>query len=160
MKSNLNVWMSRWRKWRMMADEASATKTEVPVSVEGAIHAKESVGAGLDNKAWLGLVEECADFLRELDEMTPRLLPAAQPTCEHVKTRLLEILERAGVTRIESETRFDIARHQAWPPQRAAQGAAVAETLDPGLAVGPRVLKRARVKVSDMPRVHVGSAHA
>ncbi len=111
-----------------------------------------SADARLDNKPWLELVKECTDFLTEIDEMVPRLVPAARPTAEHVRARLMEILERAGVSRIEGDDRFDIARHQPWPPQRVTQGAIIAETTVPGLAIGPRILKRAKVKVADGTR--------
>jgi len=97
-------------------------------------------------RGWLGLVEELVTLLDELERHQPQFDPATRDLAGHVGLRVLEILERSGVTVIEGETAFDRNRHQ--PEQGAAHaraGAAVLETLRPGLAVGRRVFRRARV---------------
>ncbi len=141
MKTNLTMWISNWLARRSPAGDTTAIQPPpAPQSCPPATN--------LDNPPWLTLVEDNTALLNELDEMLSQLDPAARPLAEHVKTRLQEILERSGVARIENETNFDIARHQAWPPVRAPQGAPIAATIEPGLAVGPRVFRRARVRLA------------
>jgi hypothetical protein len=117
----------------------------------------------LDDKRWLRLVEELVSLLDELERHQPQFDPATRDLAGHVGLRVQEILERSGVTVIEGETAFDRSRHQ--PEQGAAHaraGAAVLETLRPGLAVGRRVLRRARVRLAlgdtpadnDLPQEH------
>lgn len=100
----------------------------------------------LDNKPWLGLVEECTELFGELDRHRADFDPLRQEVVDHVSYRLQEVLERNGVEGICGDARFDHNRHQ---PDRsgAATGAAIAETLSPGFAVGRRVLRRARVRL-------------
>ncbi len=93
------------------------------------------------------LLEDCVALMVELDAMAPQLDPSARALSEHVSARLFEIMERNGVERIEGTGGFDIARHQAWPPSKVRQGTVILGTVEPGLAMGPRILKRARVKV-------------
>ena len=103
----------------------------------------------LDNKPWLGVVEECVELFDELARLKANFDPARQELIEHVCARLEEILVRSNVTLIANEATFDRNRHQ---PERkglhVSPGAAIGETLSPGFAVGRRVLRRAIVKMS------------
>lgn len=94
-----------------------------------------------------GLIEDCVSLLVELEDLATKVDAAARPPLEHVRARLTEILERVGMNRIEDETVFGVARHRAWPPSCVAPGTPIVETLVPGLALGVRVLKRAKVRV-------------
>jgi hypothetical protein len=103
----------------------------------------------LDNKRWVGLVEECIVLLDELEQHRSKLDPGARELGDHVDLRLQEILERSGVTVIIDETTFDRSRHQVEPGTAVERPeAAIVETLRPGLAVGRRILRRARVRVA------------
>jgi molecular chaperone GrpE (heat shock protein) len=62
--------------------------------------------------------------------------------------RLEEILGRSGVQIISNDAIFDRARHKPDADHGTVDnGAVVHETLSPGFAVGPRVLRRARVRL-------------
>jgi hypothetical protein len=117
----------------------------VPVGVEGRNQAEDDQ----EQKRWLGLVEECAALLDELERNRESLEPSARELADHVELRLQEILERSGVMVIADETTFDRGRHQAERgASRARPGDAILETLRPGLAVGRRVLRRAIVRLA------------
>ena len=67
--------------------------------------------------------------------------------------RLEETLERSGVEVIKDEVNFDGARHRSVPGgAEPPTGATISETLNPGFAVGPQVLRRARVRVEGRAR--------
>lgn len=98
----------------------------------------------LDNRPWIGLVEDCVQLLDEMDRDFEHAEPERKDLAEHVVLRLSEILERAGVEVIDGEATFDRTRHQA---PKASPGMAVVATISPGYAVGRRVLRRAKVVV-------------
>ena len=97
---------------------------------------------------WMKLVEECVEVVDELDEHMGSFDPSRREVAGHVILRLQEILGRSGVEIISNDAIFDRARHKPDSDHAATDnGAAVRETLSPGFAVGPRVLRRARVRV-------------
>jgi molecular chaperone GrpE (heat shock protein) len=109
----------------------------------------EDVAGSSRSHNWLSLVEECVELLDELERHKADFDPPRVELAEHVTMRLTELLERSGVEIISDETSFDRLRHQ--PDGRAAArakpGAAISETLSPGLAIGRRVLRRAKVRL-------------
>jgi hypothetical protein len=97
---------------------------------------------------WLKLVEECVEVVDELDEHMSSFDPSRREVAGHVLLRLEEILGRSGVEIISNEATFDRARHRPDTDHAVTEdGGAVRETLSPGFAVGPRVLRRARVRL-------------
>ena len=97
---------------------------------------------------WMKLVEECVEVVDELDEHMGSFDPSRREVAGHVILRLEEILGRSGVEIISNEATFDRARHKSDGDRAATDnGAAVRETLSPGFAVGPRVLRRARARL-------------
>lgn len=99
-----------------------------------------------DEQRWVKLVEECVRVVDELDEHMGSFDAPRREVAGHVVLRLEEILGRSGVDIISDEAVFDRARHKP-NAGHAATGDAVRETLSPGFAVGPRVLRRARVQL-------------
>ena len=99
-----------------------------------------------DNKPFAKLAKENADFMDELDALSPQLDEGARKLVQHVNIRLQEALERCGVGRIEEETIYDVVRHRSASGQRIVQGGPICETVEPGLALGRKVLRRAKVK--------------
>lgn len=93
------------------------------------------------------LAADCADLLNEYNAMLPRMNDAVRPFAENVVDRLQEMLERNGLDAIDGETNFDIVRHKAEPAKNVPQGTPILETLTPGLALGAKVLRRAKVRV-------------
>ncbi len=103
----------------------------------------------LDDRAWLKLVEECVALFDEMDRHLADFDPKRRELAEHVLFRLRELLERSGIEVIAQEEPFDRHRHQAVaPPGGHPQRMAVAEVLSPGFAVRQRVLRRARVRLT------------
>ena len=113
------------------------------------------IGAGLQTsqnrqemQEWLLLVKECVSLFDEVD----RVVSPDQPLASHVRARLQEILERAGVETIDSEEKFDRHRHQLnQPTHLPAQGARIASINSPGFAADGQVLRRAHVHLADAP---------
>jgi hypothetical protein len=103
----------------------------------------------LNDDHWIGLVEECVKLFDELDRHSLHFDPASRDLAEHVESRLQEILERSGVHIIANETKFDRNRHQPERASGVSAGSAIAETLSPGFTVDGRVLRRARVRLTE-----------
>ena len=102
----------------------------------------------LEDKRWMKLVEECVEVVDELDEHMDNFDAPRREVARHVILRLEEILGRSGVELISNDATFDRARHKPDAEHAATDnGAAVRETLSAGFAVGPRVLRRARVRL-------------
>lgn len=94
------------------------------------------------------LVQECVEVVDELDEHMGSFDAPRREVAGHVIVRLEEILGRSGVEIISDDATFDRARHKPDSTHAATDNdAAVRETLSPGFAVGPRVLRRARVRL-------------
>ncbi len=103
----------------------------------------------LNNKAWVGLVEECVELFEELDSLT-NLDDSGKQVTRHVNYRLEEILLRSGVETIDHDLTFNRNRHQVvGSTSSVAPGTPIVETLSPGFTVGRRVFRRARVRIAD-----------
>lgn len=101
----------------------------------------------LDNKNWLKMQEEVIRLGDELDKLMPALLPDAKSIAGHIADRLTEILDRNGAEMIDSETVFDIRRHQPIPSRPVPDGTPIIKVISPGWRVEDRVLRRAKVEV-------------
>jgi uncharacterized membrane protein len=101
-----------------------------------------------DDGRWIDLVEGCVEVIDELDQNADAFDASSRELAEHVALRLEEVLEHSGVEVIEDEASFNSARHRTVPGgSEPPAGAIISETLNPGFAVGPLVLRRARVRV-------------
>lgn len=106
-----------------------------------------AVGAVRDGD-WRGLARGCVELFDELDRAAGTGADEAAEA-EHVMLRLTEILERSGVEVIDGDDAFDGRRHRmVGGTPGAAPRAALVETVRPGFAIGARVLRQARVRVS------------
>jgi molecular chaperone GrpE (heat shock protein) len=105
-----------------------------------------------DDEHWLKLVEECVLLYNDLDQRIASFNPERKELAEHILLQLQEILERSGVELITEDTIFERRRHQAvQPASKAIPGTPIVETLSPGFAVGRHVLRRARVRLAQVP---------
>jgi hypothetical protein len=103
----------------------------------------------LEEGRWMKLVEECVEVVDELDEHMGSFDAPRREVARHVILRLEEILGRPGGVIISNDTIFDRARHKPDADHSALDnGATVGETLSPGFAVGPRVVRRAQVRLA------------
>jgi molecular chaperone GrpE (heat shock protein) len=102
----------------------------------------------IEDGRWIKLVEECVEMVDELDEHMGSFDAPRREVAGHVILRLEEILGRSGVEIISNEATFNRARHKPDADHSSTDnGATVDETLSSGFAVGPRVLRRARVRL-------------
>lgn len=101
----------------------------------------------LDNKAWLGLVEECVDLFDELDRYAPSMDGAGRELAQHIMARIQEVLARCGVSVIEGDNAFTRSDHQSETGGGAVEGSRIVHTLSPGFRVDQRVLRRAIVAI-------------
>jgi len=102
----------------------------------------------LEDGRWMKLVEECVGVVDEIDEHMGSFDVPRREVAGHVMLRLEEILGRSGVEIISNDAIFERTRHKPDADHSAADdGAVVRETLSPGFAVGPRVIRRARVRL-------------
>jgi hypothetical protein len=105
-------------------------------------------GNGLENDAWVRLVEEDVALIDELDRHRSGLDESGRAVADHMSSRLREVLERAEVEVIDDDASFDRLRHAPLNPQGAPEvGTPIAEVVSPGFAIGPRVLRRAQVRL-------------
>ena len=112
----------------------------------------------LNNKPLMQLVEECVLLFDELDRLRPGLEASTQDFADHVASRVQEILERCGATIISGDLTFDHRRHQQETTDPLiADGSPIAETQSPGFAVGRRVFRRARVKLTENATTEKGA---
>lgn len=126
------------RSGKSLAKESRAPSTVETSNLQQTTASKDG--------AWIELVEECVGVVDELDRHMDSFDAPRREVAGHVVLRLEEILGRSGVEIIWTDETFDRARHKP-DVGDATAGAAVAETLSPGFAVGPRVLRRARVRL-------------
>ena len=131
------------------SEAGSGTPSRVGTSnLERASPSEVSLGNPLENGRWIKLVEECVEVVDELDEHVDSFDAPRREVAGHVIMRLEEILGRCGVQIISNDAIFDRTRHKPDTEHGAIDnGVAVHETLSPGFAVGPRVLRRARVRL-------------
>lgn len=136
--------------------QLAETQEQFRATQEQLSEARESQGEPpigddlLNNKAWIKLTQECVTLFDELDRKSASMDPRRQELASYVCSQLEEILERCGVTILSGDSAFDERRHRPYPAvNRVAAGTAIAETLSPGFVVGPRVLRRARVRLAE-----------
>jgi hypothetical protein len=105
-----------------------------------------------NDEHWLKLVEEFILLYNDLDQRLASFDRERKELAEHILLQLQEILERSGVELITDDTTFERRRHQAVQPASGAiPGTPIVETLSPGFAVGRHVLRRARVRLAQVP---------
>jgi molecular chaperone GrpE (heat shock protein) len=99
-----------------------------------------------DNKPFVKLANETADFMNELDALSAKVDENSSKLIGHTLMRMQEYMERCGVARIDEESVYDVIRHRSASGQHIAQGAPISEMIAPGLILGNKVLRRAKVK--------------
>ena len=101
-----------------------------------------------ENRAFVKLAEECSDLMNEFDGYAERLeTDEGKMMAEMVVKRMQELLERAGLERIDDETEFSVLRHTPIPMQIVQEGTTIIQTRFPGLAMGNRVYRKSSVIV-------------
>lgn len=115
---------------------------------ERPVRTDEDLGYSLFNRPWVKLVEDCTELYSDITDRLPCYDPGQLDLAHHVLDRLLEILERNGVTIISGDQLFDRTRHAPEGGSRDVPvDSPILATISPGFAIGRRVLRKAVVKV-------------
>ncbi|GIW96400.1 MAG: hypothetical protein KatS3mg110_4441 [Pirellulaceae bacterium] len=131
--------------------ESDVTPAAVVTDQQPSIECSQP-GDPLDNRPWVSLVEECAGLYEDLERLATTFNghDGAIELIEYMENRLLEILQRCGVTIIDGDKHFSRIRHRVTELQtKVAEGQPIVETIRPGLAVGRRVFCRAVVRLAN-----------
>lgn len=104
----------------------------------------------LENRAFVKLAEECTDLMNEFDGYAERLETVeGKMMAEMVVKRMQELLERAGLERIDDvNTGFLILQHKPEPMMPVSEGLAIKEIIQSGLKLENRVFRKAKVIIS------------
>lgn len=98
----------------------------------------------LDDTAYMALAEKCCDIVSELETIQTE---ENADMSDLVKTRIKEALLCSGAEPISDETSFDILRHKAEGKSIVRKGTPISTTIEPGIAIGDKVMIKAIVKI-------------
>ena len=98
----------------------------------------------LDDTAYMALAEKCCDIISELETIQTE---ENADMSDLVKTRIKEALLCSGAEPISDETSFDILRHKAEGKSIVRKGTPISTTIEPGIAIGDKVMIKAIVKI-------------
>lgn len=98
----------------------------------------------LDDTAYMALAEKCCNIISELDTIQTEENAGMS---DLVKTRIREALLCSGAEPISDETSFDILRHKAEGKSIVRKGTPISATIEPGIAIGDRVMIKAKVEI-------------
>ena len=97
-----------------------------------------------DDTAYMALAEKCCDIISELETIQTE---ENADMSDLVKTRIKEALLCSGAEPISDETSFDILRHKAEGKSIVRKGTPISTTIEPGIAIGDKVMIKAIVKI-------------
>lgn len=98
----------------------------------------------IDNAAYMSLAEKCCDIISELDSITTN---ENADMSDLIKMRIKEALLCSGAEPISDESTFDILRHKAEGKSIVRKGTPISSTIEPGIAIGDKVMVKAKVKI-------------
>jgi molecular chaperone GrpE (heat shock protein) len=124
-----------------------------PAGQEQCASAEPTRESLLKNSAFMALVEQQLQLMKRLEAMQSMYAEeSVKVVLEQIQADLHSALEIAGAQRIEVDTRFDPLRHEPVPMRIVATGVPIITVLEPGLIIENRVLKKARVQVTEINR--------
>lgn len=98
----------------------------------------------LDNNAYMSLAGNCCDIVKELDKLKAE---DNQDLINLVISHIKEGLISSGAKPIAEETEYDVIRHTAVGKSIVRKGTPIISTLDPGIAIGDKVMIKAKVQI-------------
>ena len=127
----------------------SGSSSDDPISVDASSTPLEETPESLsDNKAYIGLIEQNCDLIKEFERYLPRMTSEeSRELLQLMLPRLREAMYLAGATPIEGDADYDSLRHIPDPMTVVKEGAPIEETIQPGVAIGNRVFVRAQVRL-------------
>jgi hypothetical protein len=137
----------------LLQEVREQVRSEVLSEVREAVY--EQARTETLQERWRPLVERLVELYAELERDDETLRTTERPETadlsRHIRLRLQEVLGRGGVTVLsDAPDGFDRTRHET-PPGTAipAEGTAVARFLSPAFLIEGRILRRARVEVTE-----------
>lgn len=138
------------REGKVSSDDDRAAEPG-PIEIEREdrpVTSDDDLGHSLFNRPWVRLVEDCTELYSEIADRLPCYDSNQLNLAHHVLDRLLEILERNGVTIISGDHVFDRTRHTTeGRPLDVPADSPILATISPGFAIEKRVLRKAVVKI-------------
>lgn len=127
------------------AKPASEEKTRDGDSVDNIIEpGDETTTSLLDNPPYLSLADSCCALIQELDKLKNE---DNKELIEQVILRIKEGLISSGAEPIAEETAYDIIRHAAVGKSIVRKGTPIISTIEPGIAIGDKVMIKAKVQI-------------
>lgn len=127
------------------SEEGTCNKAVIHDNVQDEGHASQTCGNDLlGNSAYIVLAEKCCDIISELETIQTE---ENADMSDLVKTRIKEALLCSGAEPISDETSFDILRHKAEGKSIVRKGTPISTTIEPGIAIGDKVMIKAIVKI-------------
>lgn len=140
---------SEWRDRYKKNSTSNEKEKFVPVSPQPAVAApiKDSFEAH-----YLNLMQKCSEMIREIDVWAFRTeSEETRDICSVIAKHLIEDMSTSSprIILISNDKHFNSLLHDAVPSSIVDDGAAIAETLRPGIKLGDRVFVRAKVRLSE-----------
>lgn len=114
---------------------------EADVIEQEAAHETTSL---LDNSPYMSLADSCCDLIKELDKLKSE---DNQDLVDLVNSRIKEGLISSGAEPIAEESSYDVIRHTALGKAIVRKGTPITSTIDPGIAIGDKVMIKAKVQI-------------
>lgn len=130
-------------------EESNILQTKDAIAVQPtSLSEKVLKPAEYADDTWQNLVQECIDLLETLERHQEQPIDGRELN-DYITSQLIEILQRNQVEIVDSDSEYNLLRHQVLPPgSKAEPGAKIARTVSPGFAIGRRVLRRAKVELA------------
>ena len=96
----------------------------------------------LDNSNYMSIVESLTSLMQEIEDEED--LPS-QEVADLVKSRIQEGLLLSGAELISEDKEFDAIRHIPVPAAMVKPGTPIKKIIEPGIVVGNRVIRKAKV---------------
>lgn len=122
-------------------EDSNIEDIEAEVVEQEAAHETTSL---LDNSPYMSLADSCCDLIKELDKMKSE---DNKELVDLVNSRIKEGLISSGAEPIAEETSYDVIRHIAIGKAIVRKGTPIASTIEPGVAIGDRVMIKAKVQI-------------
>lgn len=100
----------------------------------------------LDNKSYMSLAESLTSLMEELEDTNGL---SQEELVEIIKSRLQEGFLISGAELILEDKEFNAIRHIPVPPAMIKRGTPIERTIEPGIMVGDRVIRKAKVKIKE-----------
>lgn len=128
-------------------EQHSECQTEQPAANVSAKEDNPSVQTEtslLDNASYMSLADSLTSLMEEIEDVGDL---SSSELVEIVKCRLQEGFLISGAELIAEDKVFDAIRHTPVPPAMVKQGAPIEKTIEPGIIINDKVIRKAKVEM-------------